>query len=128
MRGADILLADMTLDRGGPVREIPGEVALIEAIRRRAKNGLTGSRVLRIGIGDDCAVLRTKPGYEICVTTDFTLENRHFRRAWHPPESVGHRCLARGLSDLAAMGAEPIAVFLSLAIPARLPAAWVDGF
>ncbi len=81
-----------------------------------------------MGIGDDCAVLRPKPGHEVCVTTDFTLENRHFRRAWHPPESVGHRCLARGLSDLAAMGAEPVAVFLSLAIPARLPAAWVERF
>jgi thiamine-monophosphate kinase len=81
-----------------------------------------------LGIGDDCAILRPRPGHEICVTTDFTLENRHFRRAWHPPESVGHRCLARGLSDLAAMGAEPMAVFLSLAIPARLPAAWVDRF
>jgi thiamine-monophosphate kinase len=41
---------------------------------------------------------------------------------------VGHRCLARGLSDLAAMGADPLAVFLSLAIPARLPAAWLTRF
>lgn len=83
---------------------------------------------MRLGIGDDCAVLRPKAGYEVCVTTDFSLENTHFRRAWHPPESVGHRCLARGLSDLAAMGAEPLAVFLSLAIPARLPAAWLERF
>lgn len=81
-----------------------------------------------MGIGDDCAVLRVKPGYEVCVTTDFTLENRHFRRAWHPPEAVGHRCLARGLSDLAAMGADPVAVFLSLAIPAQLQAHWVERF
>jgi thiamine-monophosphate kinase len=62
------------------------------------------------------------------VTTDFTVEGVHFRRDWHPPESVGHRCLARGLSDLSAMGAEPLAVFLSLAIPARLPVGWVDRF
>ena len=81
-----------------------------------------------MGIGDDCAVLRPRPGYEICVTTDFTLEDRHFRRGWHPAEWVGHRCLARGLSDLAAMGAEPMAVFLSLAVPARLPAVWVHRF
>ena len=58
---------------------------------------------MRLGIGDDCAILQPKAGYEICVTTDFTLEGVHFRRAWHPPESVGHRCLARGLSDLAAI-------------------------
>jgi thiamine-monophosphate kinase len=107
---------------------IAGELALIEAIRRRAVRGLGRSGAVRIGIGDDCAVLRPKPGHEICVTTDFSLEGVHFRREWHPPESVGHRCLARGLSDLAAMGAEPIAVFLSLALPGRTPQAWVDGF
>jgi thiamine-monophosphate kinase len=107
---------------------ISGELALIETIRRRAARVESGSRAVRRGIGDDCAVLRPSPGHEICVTTDFTLEGRHFRRAWHPPESVGHRCLARGLSDLAAMGAEPLAVFLSLAVPARLPAAWLERF
>jgi thiamine-monophosphate kinase len=105
-----------------------GELALIEAIRQRAARIATGTRALRIGIGDDCAVLRPKPGHEICVTTDFSLENTHFRRDWHPPQSAGHRCLARGLSDLAAMGAKPLAVFLSLALPPRTPAAWVDGF
>jgi thiamine-monophosphate kinase len=88
----------------------------------------SGSRAVRLGIGDDSAILRPSPGHEICVTTDFTLEGRHFRRGWHPPESVGHRCLARGLSDLAAMGAEPLAVFLSLAVPSRLPAAWLERF
>ena len=111
-----------------PSRTIPGELALIEAIRRQAGRGSAASRAVRLGIGDDCAILRPRLGYEICVTTDFTLEGRHFRRAWHPPESVGHRCLARGLSDLAAMGAEPMAVFLSLAVPARLPARWVERF
>jgi thiamine-monophosphate kinase len=64
----------------------------------------------------------------VLVTTDLSLENVHFRRDWHPPESVGHRCLARGLSDIAAMGGQPMAAFLSLALPARLPQKWVDGF
>ena len=80
------------------------------------------------GIGDDCAVLRLPPGRDLLITTDFSLENVHFRRAWHLPESVGHRCLARGLSDIAAMGGEPLAAFLSLALPAKLPQAWVDAF
>jgi thiamine-monophosphate kinase len=80
------------------------------------------------GIGDDCAVLQLPPGHDLLTTTDFSLENVHFRRAWHPPESVGHRCLARGLSDIAAMGGEPFVAFLSLALPAQLPEAWVDGF
>jgi thiamine-monophosphate kinase len=112
----------------GTSRKIPGELALIEAIRRRAARGRSGAGAVRLGIGDDCALLRPKAGHEICVTTDFSLEGVHFRRDWHSPESAGHRCLARGLSDLAAMGAEPMAVFLSLALPARTPQAWVDGF
>ena len=72
------------------------------------------------GVGDDCAILRAPLGHEVLVTTDFTLESVHFRREWHSPESVGHRCLARGLSDLAAMGAKPMAAFLSLALPVEL--------
>ncbi len=72
------------------------------------------------GIGDDCAILDPPAGNEVLVTTDFTLESVHFRREWHSPESVGHRCLARGLSDLAAMGANPLAAFLSLALPVEL--------
>jgi len=80
------------------------------------------------GIGDDCAVLRLRPGQESLVTTDFSLEGIHFRRDWHPPESVGHRCLTRGLSDIAAMGGEPVAAFLSLALPRDLPQSWVGRF
>jgi thiamine-monophosphate kinase len=83
---------------------------------------------VRVGIGDDCAVLRVPTGHETLVTTDFSLEGVHFRRDWHPAESVGHRCLARGLSDIAAMGGDPLAVFLSLALPADLAQDWVDGF
>lgn len=100
------------------------EKALIARIRRQAR---PGNHVLT-GIGDDCAVLHLPPGHEALVTTDFTLEGIHFRRDWHPAESVGHRCLTRGLSDIAAMGGEPIAAFLSLALPGDLPQKWVDGF
>lgn len=81
-----------------------------------------------MGIGDDCAVLKPPPGHEILVTTDFTLEDIHFRRAWHSPDVVGRRCLTRGLSDIAAMGGKALAVFLSLALPGKLPQKWVDGF
>ncbi len=101
------------------------ERILIERIRRRAGKASGG---LARGIGDDCAVLRPRPGHELLVTTDFCLENVHFRREWHPARAVGHRCLVRGLSDIAAMGGEPLAVFLSLALPAELPQRWVDGF
>lgn len=80
------------------------------------------------GIGDDCAIMRISPGHELLVTTDFSIENVHFRRQWHPARSVGHRCLARGLSDIAAMGGEPLACFLSLGLPPKLPQRWADDF
>lgn len=109
-------------------RTIPGELAFIRSIRTQAAQAVRKSSSLRLGIGDDCAILRPAPKHEICVTTDFSLESRHFRRDLHPAQSAGHRCLARGLSDLAAMGADPLAVFLSLAMPAEIPAAWAQGF
>ncbi len=103
------------------------EKALIRRIRRQAK-APRGRGVVRTGIGDDAAVLECPAGFEVLLTTDFSLEGVHFRREWHPPDSVGHRCLARGLSDIAAMGGEPTAAFLSLALPADLAQIWVDRF
>ncbi|HEY4008937.1 MAG TPA: thiamine-phosphate kinase, partial [Acidobacteriaceae bacterium] len=107
-----------------------GELAWIERIRQRAAVTARGAGALRLGIGDDCAILAPPRGHEIVVTTDMSLEGRHFRRDWHPARAVGHRALARGLSDLAAMGARPLAAFLSLAIPRAVAAeaAWVEGF
>ena len=106
------------------------EKALIAQIRRRAKAGRNAA--VLTGIGDDCAVLRMsrhsgKP-VDTLITTDFSLEGVHFRRDWHSPESIGHRCLARGLSDIAAMGGEPVAAFLSLALPRNVSPSWVNGF
>ncbi len=105
-----------------------GELALIDLIRQRA--GKATNREIRLSIGDDCAILRPRAGEEIVVTTDLCLEGRHFRRDWHSPASVGHRTLARGLSDLAAMGARPVAAFLSLALPKEVAAnpTWLNGF
>jgi thiamine-monophosphate kinase len=109
-----------------------GELALLRTIRSRAAG--TVSSGVRLGIGDDCALLRSRAGEELAVTTDLSIEGRHFRLDWHPPESVGHRTLARGLSDLAAMGARPVAAFLSLGLPRQLAGssegnrAWVERF
>jgi len=102
------------------------EKSLIRRIRQLS--GKSGSVRIPLGIGDDAAILRFASGHEVLVTTDFSLEGVHFRREWHPPDSVGHRCLARGLSDIAAMGGTPLAAFLSLALPGKLPRTWVDGF
>jgi thiamine-monophosphate kinase len=103
------------------------ERKLIQGIRAQALKR-AGHRFRGSGIGDDCALLRVPSGHELLVTTDFSLEGTHFRRDWHPPQSVGHRCLARGLSDIAAMGGEPLAAFLSLAVPKGLRQTWVDDF
>jgi thiamine-monophosphate kinase len=101
-----------------PASTRPAELDLIQRIRLRAAQ--TPTPELRLGIGDDCALLRPAPGEELAVTTDLSIAGRHFRLDWHPAESIGHRALARGLSDLAAMGARPIAAFLSLALPQDL--------
>ena len=108
------------------------ERELIARIRKRVshpsqKRAWVGHPVI-VGIGDDCAVLRVKPGYEVLVTTDFSLEGVHFRRDWLPAREIGRRCLLRGLSDIAAMGGEPIAAFLSLGLPKSIEQRWVDGF
>ncbi len=101
------------------------EKLLIAGIRRRTASK---SRSIATGIGDDCAILQIPPRHQTLVTTDFSLEGVHFRREWHPAEVVGHRCLTRGLSDIAAMGGHPIAAFLSLALPHDLPQSWVNQF
>jgi len=100
------------------------EKGLIRRIRRLA----AGGSAVVTGIGDDAAVLRIPPRHELLVTTDFTIEKVHFQREWHRPEVVGWRCLTRGLSDIAAMGGEPQAAFLSLALGDDVPQKWVEGF
>jgi thiamine-monophosphate kinase len=109
-----------------------GELALLRQIRIRTAPSSRGG--LRLGIGDDCALLAPRDGEELAVTTDLSIAGRHFRLDWHAPEAVGHRALARGLSDLAAMGARPVAAFLSLGLPRELTTAagrrpaWVQRF
>jgi len=110
------------------------ELLLIERIRALAGRASAGRGAaealgaLRKGIGDDCAVLAGSKTHDLLVTTDLSVEGVHFRLDWHPAGSVGHRCLARGLSDIAAMGGEPTVAFLSLGLPAHLPQKWVDEF
>lgn len=79
---------------------------------------------LRLGIGDDAALLRPRRGWEIALTTDLLVEDVHFLRQYDTAATCGHRLVTRALSDLAAMGAEPVAVFVSSAYPEDLPAAW----
>jgi thiamine-monophosphate kinase len=79
-----------------------------------------------LGIGDDAAVLRLEPGWDLVVATDTIAEGTHFSAATSA-RAVGHRCLAINLSDLAAMAAEPLWCSLALSVP-KPEALWLDEF
>jgi thiamine-monophosphate kinase len=79
-----------------------------------------------LGIGDDCALLTPTPGWQTAISSDMLVEGRHFF-AGEDAERLGHKSLAVNLSDLAAMGARPLAFTLALALPAADPA-WLAGF
>ncbi|QWF70361.1 thiamine-phosphate kinase [Methylomonas paludis] len=80
----------------------------------------------QLGIGDDCALLNIPNGYQLAVTTDTMVEHVHFF-ADVDPQQLGHKLLAVNLSDLAAMGAEPIAVTLAMSLP-RVDEQWLASF
>jgi thiamine-monophosphate kinase len=102
------------------------ETEIINRIRKIADQ--TKSNRLITGIGDDCAVFRPKPGEDLVFTTDLTIQDRHFQLDTHSAAEVGHLALARSLSDLAAMGAEPAFCLVSLALPAEFSTAWLKRF
>ncbi|MBQ0943255.1 thiamine-phosphate kinase [Ideonella sp. 4Y16] len=87
-----------------------GEFALIDRFFRRPVQRAA------LGVGDDCALLRVRPGLQLAVSTDLLVEGRHFLSTVDPAR-LGHKALAVNLSDLAASGAEPLAFTLSLALP-----------
>ena len=81
------------------------------------------------GIGDDCAIFRPPGSNEdLLFTTDLLLEGVHFRHETHRSEDAGHKALARGLSDIAAMGGEPRFCLVSLALAPWADRRWLDGF
>jgi len=102
-----------------------GEPELIAQIRRR----IAPAPGVVLGIGDDCAIVRPRGAAEDRLyTTDLLIEGTHFLRATHSAADVGWKALARGLSDIAAMGGTPRFCLLSLALGDWVDARWVDGF
>ena len=81
-----------------------------------------------VGLGDDAAVLRLLPGHEPVITTDLFVEGVHFLPKIHPPDVIGFKAIMRGASDLAAMAARPLAVFLSLSLRRNTPERWLEEF
>lgn len=98
------------------------EFRLIDRIRARLSPG----EDVVLGIGDDAALLRPRPGQHLVAACDVLNESIHFA-ADDPPDAIGHKSAAVNLSDLAAMGAEPAWALLGLSLPAADPA-WLDGF
>lgn len=108
----------MILGRSNP------EDSLLGRFRALTKS----SRKLPVPIGDDGALFRPRPGHETILSCDWFVEGTHFWRDKHPPDSVGWKCLARALSDIAAMGGLPRCFLLSLALPTSLTGRWLGGF
>lgn len=98
------------------VRDI-GEQGLLKIIQRFCPSDI---------IGDDAAVLITKPEQSLVVTTDVLVDNVHFSEITTSPEDVGWRAVAANLSDLAAMGASTLGITVGLALPGDVTVSWVE--
>src|ERR1035441_342883 len=105
------------------------EVYLVRRIGRWAHLAPAPGSSLVLGICDDCAIYRPRGSREdLLFTTDLLIEDVHFRASTHRPEDVGWKCLARGLSDIPAMAAEPRFCLVSLAVARWANAGWVKQF
>jgi len=87
-----------------------------------------GAGGVKLGLGDDAALVSVKEKHELILTTDMSIEGVHFTHGLHPAQAVGHRALARSLSDVAAMGGVPRYVLVSLAISRQAGRDWVARF
>jgi len=107
-----------------------GENAIIRRIARAIPSATAGigRSVLRVGIGDDAAIVKPGRNSEWVLSCDAFMEGVHFVADRHPPDSVGYKALARAASDLAAMGATPRLFLLTLALPASRTGTWLNRF
>ncbi len=96
-----------------------GEFELIAVMTE----GMPQPGFVEVGLGDDAAVLGLTRGRAV-VSTDMLVEGRHFRRAWSSAEDIGHRAAAANLSDIVAMGADPRALLVAVALPEDTEVQW----
>jgi thiamine-monophosphate kinase len=99
---------------------------IARAIPSRPARGERGG--LRLGIGDDAAIIAPNRSSDWVLSCDAFLEGVHFLANVHPPDSVGYKSLVRAASDLAAMGATPRLFLLTLALPSGQTRKWLDQF
>jgi len=97
-----------------------------QLIARYFKRSPRAGGPVQLGVGDDCALLQPPNGELLAVSTDTLIEGRHFFADANPYD-LGHKALAVNLSDLAAMGAQPISFTLALALPSSDPN-WLQPF
>lgn len=109
-----------------PTPRRPSEFDLIAGFARLVERAGVRPRGLVVGVGDDAAVLRGD-AEDLVVTQDALVEGRHFERRWFDPVALGWRAAAVNLSDVAAMGAQPRFVLVSLFVPSDEDPAWVRG-
>ncbi len=98
------------------------EFSLIERFFSHSPN----TEYAPLGVGDDCALLELPDGFQLATSVDTLVADVHFP-AQAPAYDIGTRALCIALSDLAAMGAEPIAFTLAITLPC-LDECWLDGF
>lgn len=93
----------------------------------RLIRALPGHEAVKVGAGDDCAVLDLGlPDRELLFKTDAVVEGTHFTRAT-PPEKIGRKALARALSDIAAMAGTPTCALVTLALPREFEVSFVEA-
>lgn len=102
------------------------EFELISQFFNRPKRHASQIARVPLAIGDDCALLAPSAGMQLAISSDMLVEGRHFF-AGTDPEKLGHKSLAVNLSDLAAMGAQPLAFTLALALP-QAHSDWLASF
>jgi thiamine-monophosphate kinase len=113
-------------DSTDPMSEKRSEDALVARIARQL--GFKKSRALPLRPQDDAALWLPDKAHQAVLTCDWFLEGSHFLRDKHPPDAVGWKCLARAVSDIAAMGGGASCFLLSLALPSALTGKWLDEF
>ncbi len=100
-----------------------GEFGLIESLRK----GIRTDHSVRLGIGDDTAILKADPRKEILFTTDMLIEGGHFKLSEATAFQIGWKAMAVNISDIAAMGGLPTHAVVALGLPKNLPVSFVKN-
>jgi len=108
------------------MQKFPNEQYIVKSIERAFRS--PRSSTLPLPLNDDAALWRPSPGHQAILTCDWFLEGTHFLTQKHPSAAVGWKCLARAVSDIAAVGGKPVCFLLSLALPEQFAGEWLGGF